>query len=149
MDLVISQLAERLRDAEIVTAELFSDVIRDTCRRLPSLRRTNDFARFEQLIRLGAWTEAALALLALELPQWHLRHIAHDAGEWRCLLSRRRALPDWLDQPLEGCHADLTLAILSAYIEAKRGDTLPDESAANLSKDDPVLDVPLGCDNFS
>jgi len=32
----------------------------------------------------------------------------------------KRELPDWLDQSIEARHADLSLAILSAFIEAQR-----------------------------
>ena len=77
-------------------------------------------ARIERLIQSGAWTDAALALIDLELPQWQLRRIAYDEGEWHCALSRERELPDWLDQSVEGRHADLALAILSAFVEARR-----------------------------
>src|ERR1700760_3837592 len=99
MNPAVSRLADRLRDADRVTPELFLDVVRDACRRLPSVRRTRDFARLEQFIQSAAWTDAALALLALEAPQWRLRHIVHDGGEWHCMLSQQRQLPDWLHQP--------------------------------------------------
>ena len=45
------------------------------------------------LDRLAAWTEAALALIDLELPQWQVRRIAYDEGEWYCALSRAREFP--------------------------------------------------------
>jgi hypothetical protein len=35
-------------------------------------------------------------------------------------LSRERELPDWLDRSVEARHPDLALAILSAFIEARR-----------------------------
>ena len=85
-----------------------------------TVRRTRDFARLEEFIRSGAWTDAALCLLALEAPQWRIRQIVHDDGEWHCMLSRVRELPDWLDQPAEARHGDLCLAILSALVDAKR-----------------------------
>src|ERR1700761_2276940 len=100
MNSAISRLADRLRDADHVTPELFANVIRDACQRLPSVRRTRDFAHLQELVQSGAWTDAALALLALDAPQWHLRQIVHDAGEWHCTLSRVRELPDWLDEPV-------------------------------------------------
>ena len=77
-------------------------------------------ARIERLIQSGAWTDAALALIDLELPQWQIRRIAYDEGEWHCALSRQRELPDWLDQSVEARHADLALAILSAFVEVQR-----------------------------
>ena len=149
MSPAISRLADRLRDADRVTPELFSEVIRDACRRLPSVRRTRDFARLEQLIQSAAWTDAALALLALEAPQWRLRQIVHDGGEWYCTLSQQRELPESLDQPAQARHDDLCLAILSALVEAKR-DSAPvaDGSNADPAQADRSLDTPLCGDNF-
>ena len=54
------------------------------------------------------------------MPQWQVRRLAYDDGEWHCALSRQRELPDWLDQSIETRHADLALAILSAFVEAQR-----------------------------
>ena len=149
MSSALSRLADRLRDADSVTPELFSEVVRDACWRLPSVRRTRDFEHFQQFIQSGAWTDAALALLALETPQWRLRRIIHDAGEWHCTLSQRRKLPDWLDQPAEARHSDLCLAILSAIVDVKR-ESAPDVegNVARPSHADEPLDVPLCCDNF-
>ena len=113
-------LGERLRNAYAVTAEFLSDIISQTCRRFPSASQSGKTARIERLIESGAWTDAALALIDLELPQWQLRRIAYDEGEWYCALSRERELPDWHDQSVETHHADLALAILSAFVEAQR-----------------------------
>ena len=115
-----ADLGDRLREAYAVTAEFMSEIIRQTCRRFPSLGQSAKTARIERLIQSGAWTDAALALIDLELPQWQIRRLAYDDGEWHCALSRQRELPDWLDQPIETHHADLALAILSAFVEAQR-----------------------------
>jgi hypothetical protein len=113
-----SELSDRLRNADTMTAELLSDVIGAICRRFPPAGQTEKTARIERLIGAEAWTDAALALIDLELPQWQARRIAYDEGEWHCALSRQRELPEWLDQSSEAHHADLPLAILSAFIEA-------------------------------
>jgi hypothetical protein len=113
------ELSDRLRDADGVTAELMSEIIGETCRRFPSLGQTEKTARIERLIYSNAWTDAALALIDLELPLWQVRRIIYDEGEWYCALSRERELPDWLDRSIEAHHADLALAILSAYVEAQ------------------------------
>ena len=112
-------LTDRLRDASDVTADFLSDVINETRRNLPS-ERSASAARVERLIQSHAWTDAALALIDLELPQWHLRRLVYDGGEWHCALSRRRELPEWLDQSIETRHAGMALAILSAIVEARR-----------------------------
>ncbi len=68
-------LAERLHDALAVTPSLIADVIRNACRRLASQRHAGETERVQQLIRIGAWTDAALALIDLELPQWRVRRL--------------------------------------------------------------------------
>jgi hypothetical protein len=115
-----AELGDPLHNACAVTAEFLSEFISQTRRRFPSTGQSARTARIERLIESGAWTDAALALIDLELPQWQLRRIAYDEGEWHCALSRERELPDWLDQSAEGRHADLALAILSAFVEARR-----------------------------
>src|SRR5438445_12479949 len=117
---VPTSLSDRLRDAYGVTAEFLSDIISETGRCLPSADGSAKAARVERLIQSQAWTDAALALIDLELPQWQIRRLAYDDGEWYCSLSRQRELPDWLDQSIETRHADLALAILSALVEARR-----------------------------
>src|SRR5665811_623030 len=113
------ELGDRLRDAHAVTAELMSEIIGEACRRFPSVGQTGKTARIERLIASRAWTDAALALIELQLPLWQVRRIAYDEGEWYCALSRERELPDWLDRSIEACHPDLPLAILSAFVDAR------------------------------
>src|ERR1700712_4008953 len=127
-----AELGERLRNADTVTADIMSDVIGQACRRFPSLGQNEKSRRLERLLESGAWTDAALALIDLELPQWQLRRIAYDEGEWHCALSRQRELPEWLDQSAEGRHADLALAILSAFVEAKRISAPADRSSVPI-----------------
>jgi len=116
----LGELNARLRDAFEADTALVNEVISAACRRYPSLGQTGKTRRIELLIRSAAWTDVALALIDLELPMWHLRRLAYDDGEWYCALSRERELPDWLDQSIEGHHADLSLAILGAFVEAQR-----------------------------
>ena len=116
----LGDLSQHLREAGEVDTNLMKEVIGSACRRYPSLGQSEKTARIEQLIHSGAWTDAALALIDLELPFWHIRRLAYDDGEWYCALSRERELPDWLDQPIEVRHVDLALAMLSAFVEAQR-----------------------------
>lgn len=144
------ELNDRLRDAHAVTAELMSEVIGETCRRFPSVGQTEKTARIERLIGSEAWTDAALALIDLELPQWQVRRIAYDEGEWYCALSRERELPDWLDRSIETRHVDLSLAILSAFVDAQRI-TAPSSrtSVPTVPRDANPLYEPVCCDNFA
>jgi hypothetical protein len=145
----ISDLSDRLCDAHALTGALLSEVIAETCRRFPSAGQTDKTARIERLIGSGAWTDAALALIDLELPQWQVRRIAYDEGEWYCALSRERELPDWLDRSIEARHSDLALAILSAFVDARRL-TAPSikTSVPAVSRDANPLYEPVCCDNF-
>ena len=140
---------DRLRNAYAVTAEFLSDIIRATSRRLPSKPNARA-ARVERLIQSQAWTDAALALIDLELPQWQVRRLAYDDGEWYCALSRQRELPDWLDQSIETRHADLALAILSAFVEARRV-SVPSSrtSVPSAPRRADTLYEPIYSDNFA
>jgi hypothetical protein len=145
----LGELGARLRDACEVNAKLMTEVLDVSCRRYPSLAQREKTARLEQLIRSGAWTDAALALIDLELPLWQVRRIAYDEGEWHCALSRERELPDWLDQSIEARHADLALAILSAFIETQRvSEPETRTSVPAVSRSMWEFYEPLPTDNF-
>jgi hypothetical protein len=115
-----ADFGDQLRNAGYVTAKFLADIVHATGRRLPCVNQNAKAARVERLIQAQAWTDAALALIDLELPQWQVRRLAYDEGEWHCALSRQRELPDWLDQSIETRHGDLALAILTAFVEAQR-----------------------------
>jgi hypothetical protein len=126
-----------------------SDVIRQACRRFPSVGQSAKTARIQQFIQSTAWTDAALALIDLELPMWQLRRLAYDEGEWHCALSRERELPEWLDQSIEARHADLALAILSAFVEAQSiSAPLTRPSVPEVSRRRSSIYQPLCTDNF-
>src|ERR1700722_6865207 len=143
-------LSNRLRDADTVTAKLMSEFVAATCRRYPSVGRIAKTARIERLIGSQAWTDAPLALIDLELPQWQVRRIADDEGEWHCALSRAREIPEWLAQSIETRHADLPLAVLSAYLDARcvRAPS-PRTSVAIVLRDANAFYTPFCCDNFA
>ena len=141
---------DRRRNAGYVTAEFLSDIVHATCRRLPSTNRNAKAARVERLILAQAWTDAALALIDLELPQWHVRRLAYDDGEWHCALSRQRELPDWLDQSIETRHGDLALAILTAFVEAQRASAPSSRtSVPSAPRRADTLYEPICADNFA
>jgi hypothetical protein len=145
----VGELADTLRKADAVTSELLSDVIGEACWRFRCIPRSEYSRRIELLIQSGAWTDAVLALLELELPQWQICRITYDAGEWHCALSRQRELPDWLDQSIEASHTDLSLAILSAFVDVQRVSTLPAiTSVPSVPRATIPLYAPMCCDNF-
>jgi hypothetical protein len=71
----LDRLMEQLRLAPALTADLISNVVAGACTRLPVLHRAGKAARIDQLIEAGAWSDAALALIELELPAWKLRRL--------------------------------------------------------------------------
>jgi hypothetical protein len=146
----VPTLGERLRNAISATPTLIAEIVREARRRFPSQAQPARTARVGQLIALGAWTDAALALIELELPQWQVRRLAYDDGEWHCALSRERELPDWLDASVEGRHADLALAILSALVEVRQlGADTQQSSVPRAPQRTGARYEPLLCDNFS
>jgi hypothetical protein len=145
-----AEIGERIHDAPAATSSLLREIIEATCRRFPSIGQSTKTARIERLLDADAFAEGVLGLIDLELPQWQIRRIAYDSGEWYCALSRERELPDWLDQSVEGRHRDLALAILAAYVEAQAV-TAP-ESQPSVPASRPAanpLYVPMGCDDFA
>lgn len=142
-------LGDRLRNAQAVTRPLMLDIIDHGCRRFPSLGQSERTARVVRLVDAKAWTDAALALMELELPMWQVRRIAYDEGEWHCALSRERELPEWLDAAVEARHADLALALLSAFIAVQA--LAVEVSRPSVPSVRPALNPlyePIVCDNF-
>ncbi|WP_426613975.1 hypothetical protein [Bradyrhizobium sp. McL0616] len=142
-------LSERLRTVDAMTRPLMLEIIDKACRRFPSLGQNERTARVMRLVDAEAWTDAALALMELELPLWQVRRIAYDEGEWHCALSRERELPDWLDAAVEGCHGDLAIALLSAFIEvqALAVEVSRPSVPSVRSALDPLYE-PVACDHF-
>ncbi|WP_456617982.1 MULTISPECIES: hypothetical protein [unclassified Bradyrhizobium] len=142
-------LGERLRNAHTMTRPLMREIIDLACRRLASPGQSERSTHVMRLIDAEAWTDAALALMAVELPLWQVRRIAYDEGEWHCALSRERELPDWLDAAVEAHHTDLALALLSAFVEVRA--LAVEVSRPSVPSVRPTLDPlyePVGCDNF-
>ena len=112
-------------------------------------RQTGKTERIDRLIASATWTDAALALIDLELPLWQVRRIAYDEGEWYCALSREREPAHWLDRSVEARHADLALAILRALVDAQRIATPQGRtSVPAVPRDANPLYEPVCCDNF-
>jgi hypothetical protein len=149
--LSLNELDARLCRAPVLTAELLYDIVGSVCTRFALLRNTERAAHAEQMIRSGAWTDAALALLALELPQWQLRRLIYDDGEWHCALSSQREMPEWLDQSIEAHHTDLPIAILRAFVNARQA-SAPATRSSVPSVPPRTSDgyyEPMCCDDFA
>jgi hypothetical protein len=140
------QLDEALRLAPTLTPALFHSVMRNAGARLWSLRQAGKAARIDRLIE----SRAALALIELAIPQWSSRRIIHADGEWHCALSRRPNLPIDVDDMAEASHEVLPLAVLRAFVAARRRDTVAPQAAAAVPqiRSTPWLFV-YCCDNYA
>jgi len=143
-------LGSKLRSAGHVTRELMAEVLKVSRRRVLVQGQRHRALQLEHLIDAGAWVDAALALIELELPLWHIRRIAYDGGGWYCALSRQPELPDWLDEATEARHSDLSLAILTAFFDAHETRASISSTSVPTSAGRSSLDcIPLCCDNFA
>jgi len=112
-----NRLTDLLRAAQKPSRVILSKILDEACTRIPNLAQSAK-GRIVQLADLGAWNEVAFALIDLELPEWKIRRLVHENGEWLCSLSRQPNLPITLDDCAEATHDALPLAILHAFLEA-------------------------------
>lgn len=126
----------------------FTAICLTTCKRLPAMRRTAEAQRLDRLVAAGAWTDAALALIAIELPQWQLRRLAYDEGEWHCMLSDNRDMPDWLDDAVETHHPDIATAILNAFRAATSRECTPHLTRVPARSIQLAYSEPMLCENY-
>jgi hypothetical protein len=144
----LDRLETRLRGAQAITLELMLDVMTQTCTRFAAQSRAAQ-ARVDQLIEARAWTDAALALLELELPQWTVRRLVQENSKWLCTLSKQPQLPLGLDEVSEATHEVLPLAILIALLQVRCA--VPVDATSSTAV--PVVRASVGCavncDNFA
>ena len=119
LDERLEPLEEQLRTAEAITGELMSTVIATACPNFCALSAAAK-AKVNWLIQAGAWTDATLALVKLELPQWDVQRLSHDRGNWICSLSKQPNTRDEHREFAAASHPLLPLAILRALLREKR-----------------------------
>ncbi|MGZ5811958.1 MAG: hypothetical protein ACXWKA_20110 [Xanthobacteraceae bacterium] len=145
-------LAKRLRNAPAMSTDLFSEIVADVCMLRSNMNSPEAARRVDQLAAAGAWCEAALALIEIELPAWKLRRAVYEDGEWHCSLSMQPNLPIEFDETTEASHEVLALAILSAFVEVRRQELTPPTTTRAVSTD-AASSVATGytvcCDNFA
>jgi len=146
---LLDRLDEELRVALEPARGLFAKIIGGACVRFPVLSKSEKATRIDRLIESGAWTDAALALIELELPAWQLWRLVYEGGDWLCSLSRQPNLPAELDDSADAAHQVLPLAILSAFIEARRRSSIARESASIVPQLRPAENDIVCCDNFA
>jgi hypothetical protein len=136
-------------DTPTPTTGLFNDLLATACQAGDPMRQAVPLACLKRLIAARAWNDAALALLALQLPDWQLRRLVFDDGEWHCALSRARAMPEWLDSTTEAHHPNMALAILGALVAAAAESAPSRLTAVPASNPGDGAFEPMLCDNFA
>src|SRR5262245_29092442 len=145
----LDALQEDLHRARMVTREIIDDVMTGACLRLQA-QHPDVKASVLRLIDSRAFTDAILVLLGMELPQWGLRRLIREDVEWNCTLSKQLGIPAELDDMAEGSHETLPLAMLSAFVEARRSRFVAatERRASHVPQLRPARDYVVCCDNF-
>jgi len=145
----LERLSARLRVAPAVTLDLFADVTA-ICARIALLAKAGKTGRLARLIATEAWTDAALTLIELEAPNWRLRRLEYEDGEWVCSLSTHPNMPVAFDETADARHEDLSLAILSAFLDARRKNSEARETRSlTTPRLRPTSGLAMCCDNFA
>ena len=143
-------LDRELHLAPAVTALLFRKVTESgACARLPSLRQLRKTITLDCMIEAGAWTDAVITLIGLELPNWGVRRLVCEDGKWLCSLSQQPYLPIFLDEPAEGSHAVLALAVLRAFVAARCRSAATQQVTASVPRVRPRPAFVFCCDNLA
>ncbi len=145
---LLDRLSGVLRTSQDLSLDVLSKIIAGACTRIPVLDRIGQTDRIIRLAEAGAWTDAALALIRLELPLWNVRRLAYENGEWLCSLSRQPNLPITLDDCAEATHEALPLVIRSAFLEACRRAREFDSFAVPQIQQPTEAHI-MCCDNFA
>src|SRR6476469_6184118 len=144
----LGTLEAELRRAPDLTPELMSEVMARTCGRFAPHEEAAT-RRIRRLTETGACLDAVLALIALELPQWTLRRALYEDGERQCSLSRQPQLPIELDEAAEGSHEALPLAVLIAFLHARRDPAAREHAATIVPPINAGNGYAVSCDNFA
>jgi hypothetical protein len=143
-------LVDHIGNAAVPTPDLIHQIITDACTRLPILKKSGKATDIDQLIEAGAWCDAALALIDIEIPAWSVRRLVREDGEWFCSLTRQPNVPVALDDTADASHQALPLAILGAFLEARRKIIAARDSATSVVPQvQPVSGNAICCDNFA
>jgi len=147
---VLDAVADQLRQATALTPSLVREVIARACLRTEAMRSAGKAKTLDRLVEDCAWCDVALALIELELPAWSVRRLLHEDGEWFCSLSKDSSLPLALDDTADSSHHALPLAILGAFVEAKRRVVAKEPAGRSLVPQmKPAPAAVICCENFS
>ena len=146
-EVLFDRLDDALQRAHAPERDLFAKIVNGACTRLPLVPGKAE--QIDRLIASGAWTDAALALVALELPAWTVRRLAYDGGEWVCSLSRQPNLPETLDETADARHVLMPLAILRALVQAHRMADIAQRTTPHVPQIAIGAGTAICCENFA
>jgi len=144
----LDTLDSAVHNAQEPTLDLLAKIISGACRRISRQAKAETFDRLIDLAKRGAWTEAAFALIALELPLWRVRRLVYENGEWLCSLSYQPNLPMGFDDCVEATHEVLPMAMLGAFVEACRRRHAMQESVLTVPHIQPWPEHIVCCENY-
>ena len=145
----LDALDNALRNAQGPSLDLLSKIIAGVCTRIPAFDWGEPLSRVIRLAEIGAWTEATFALMKHELPLWHVRRLAYENGEWLCSLSHQPTLPIALDDCVEATHEVLPIAMLCAFVEARRSRNAVHETVSTVPQiQQPWPEFAMCCENY-
>ena len=137
--------AADLSDLSPAAASIFA-VIAGGSKAYPPIGSLRRHERLERVAKAGAWTDAALALVELELPRWHVRRLEQDGDGWYCTLSRYPRTPREFDDAVDGQGLSLPLAILDALLEGHRR-LLSEKNPQPPANPEPTHTEVVWCEN--
>lgn len=145
---LLDRLDEAIRFAPQPTRDLFAKIVAGACMRVPILIQSGKRTELGRLIESGAWTDAALVLVELELPGWTPRRLLCEGGRWSCSLSQHPNLPVALDDTADGSHDVMPLAIMRALLQARRKAATAPRSTASVPLVEQAVAELVCCENF-
>jgi hypothetical protein len=148
-DGLFDRLDATLRRASRPVDRLLYNVIADVCSRIRNLGAAGGAAGLQHLIEAGAWTDAALSIVELGLPNWRIRRLVHEDGEWLCSLSHEPNLPIELDDTADASHEALPLAIPLAFVQARHLAAAAQIRQADQPHLEPAAIGAVCCENFA
>jgi hypothetical protein len=145
--LILDELDSEAQATHELDPEFFYKIVNRACTRLPLLNKLGRAARLERFSKSGAWIDAVLALIELELPAWKICRLLYEDSQWTCSISRYPNLAFFGDVA-EGAHESLPLAMVRAFLDARLSSLSLPEPTRNVPETREVWGPVLWCDNF-
>jgi hypothetical protein len=144
----LDPLDNEMHNAQEPSLDLLAKIISGVCTRISRRAKTGTLDHLIHLAKIGAWNDAAFALIELELPLWQVRRLVYENGEWLCSLSYQPNLPMAFDDCVEETHEVLPLAMLRAFVEACHRRNAMQNSVSTVPHIQPWPERIICCENY-